>query len=545
MKMTLNRMLKVLALFCVTVMGLATIVATSGDSGDTTATPETPPESGSIYLPSDGAAFVEGDNVSLIAQLDNLESGQTYTYSWVSGIDGEISTSASDTVTTLTAGTHDIILTVYDSSGNTVVSDSVTITVGEKDSSTTNKKPVVSITSPSTTLSFNVGVTILFSGTATDEEDGTLSGSSLVWSSSLDGVLVTGESVSINSATMSIGEHTITLTATDSDGATSSAFIIISIGSTSTAPTVTITSPVSGTEVQAGDTISFIGSATDNDGSAITGTNLEWISSKDGTIGTGGTLIIDSRYVSAIDGPLTEGTHTIYLWATGATGTGQATTSITLANTSPTATIINPPETCPETDTLCKTFAPGVWINFQGSATDPEDGTLSGESLEWKSHIDGLIGTGEILDIKTDNVPALGGAALSDGEHVITLEAKDGWGASGTDSIIITIGSNTPPVPTITYPTTDYTSTTSTGYVTFYGKAEDAEDGSLTSDSMEWYRTDQLDKLTPVEAPGSGLLTTSVRLDLSTFESGTHTITLVATDSHGEIGVTTRNITIP
>ena len=388
-----------------------------------------------------------------------------------------------------------------------------------------------------------MGETITFSGTATDAEDGTLEGSRLTWSSDLDGDMGTGGSISAN--LLSQGEHLVSLGAVDSQGSTSTAFIIITVGDSSSAPQVTITSPVDGASVQAGDTLNLVGTATDFDGTPITGTDLTWISSKDGTLATGGTLEIDTRSVEALNhDPLKEGAHTLYLRAQGSQGTGQASVAVTLTNTPPTVEITNPPETCPDTNTLCRTFAPGEWLNLQGTATDSEDGDLSGSSLIWKSHIDGLLGTGEILDIRTDNVPALGGA-MTPGEHLITLEGKDEWGASGTDTVIITIGVNTPPVPVITYPDADYTSVTSTGYITFYGRGDDAEDGSLTSDDLEWYRSDQSVKITPEEAPGSGLLTSSIRLDISTFEPGEHTITLVARDSRGEMGVVTRKLTVP
>ena len=53
-----------------------------------------------------------------------------------------------------------------------------------------------------------------FNGTAYDFKDGELNETSLSWTSSLDGSLGTGEKVNV---TLSIGTHTITLTATDSE----------------------------------------------------------------------------------------------------------------------------------------------------------------------------------------------------------------------------------------------------------------------------------------------------------------------------------------
>ncbi|MEA2060983.1 MAG: hypothetical protein U9P10_10840 [Thermodesulfobacteriota bacterium] len=532
------------------VLGMAAIIATSGDSGGGSGDAAPPATGVVIDMPADGSAYVHGCTVSFISKLSDPADGETYTYSWISDQDGELGTTTNVTSNALSSGPHEIILTVTDAAGNTVGSDSVNITIGEADTSSdaaSNTPPNADITSPSTLLSFNTGETITFEGTGTDAEDGTLTGDALVWSSDRDGGLGTGASLS--NASLSEGEHTITLTASDTSGSSAMAFIIITVGSSANAPAVIISSPAespSGTyEAKAGDTINFIGSASDFDGSPIADENLEWISSRDGKIGTGSVLSLDTSNIPLKNAPLKEGDHTIYLRASGSAGTGQASIVITLVNTGPAADISNPPKTCPDTNALCQTFAPGEWIDFHGTALDSEDGDLSGDSLEWRSHIDGLLGTGERLSINTDNVQALNNSPMTHGEHIITLMAKDSWGSTGTDSIIINIGENTPPVPSITYPEGDYTSPASTGYVIFFGKAEDAEEGSLTSDTLEWFRSDQANTITPGEAPGSGVLTSSVSLDISSFEAGIHTISLVATDSNGEKGVVTRSITVP
>ena len=58
---------------------------------------------------------------------------------------------------------------------------------------------------------------ILFSGSGIDAEDESLTGASLVWTSDLNGQIGTGETFS---AFLSAGSHVITLTVTDSEGAT-------------------------------------------------------------------------------------------------------------------------------------------------------------------------------------------------------------------------------------------------------------------------------------------------------------------------------------
>ncbi len=58
-------------------------------------------------------------------------------------------------------------------------------------------------------------------GAAYDTEDGALHGTSLVWTSDIDGVLGTGDELWVNASDLTEGTHLVTLTATDSDGASS------------------------------------------------------------------------------------------------------------------------------------------------------------------------------------------------------------------------------------------------------------------------------------------------------------------------------------
>lgn len=87
--------------------------------------------------------------------------------------------------------------------------------------------PMVSITSPSTGLVLSEGQGTSLVGSATDPQDGTLPDASLTWTSSIDGALGTGATVQV--PTLSLGVHTITLTATDSQGNEGQASISISV----------------------------------------------------------------------------------------------------------------------------------------------------------------------------------------------------------------------------------------------------------------------------------------------------------------------------
>jgi hypothetical protein len=90
------------------------------------------------------------------------------------------------------------------------------------------KAPMAFILSPEDHARFFPGQAIWLEGRAFDLEDGTLDDAALRWSSNRDGELGTGK---LLITTLSPGGHTITLTATDSDGARATATIQLSAGS--------------------------------------------------------------------------------------------------------------------------------------------------------------------------------------------------------------------------------------------------------------------------------------------------------------------------
>ena len=83
--------------------------------------------------------------------------------------------------------------------------------------------PTAVITSPAPGLAVHEGTAVSLAGTAADPQDGALGDRALAWSSSIDGALGTGSALEV--ASPSVGVHTITLTATDSDGNTGNASV--------------------------------------------------------------------------------------------------------------------------------------------------------------------------------------------------------------------------------------------------------------------------------------------------------------------------------
>ncbi|MCK5827304.1 PD40 domain-containing protein [Candidatus Bipolaricaulota bacterium] len=88
-------------------------------------------------------------------------------------------------------------------------------------------------------------------------------------------------------------------------------------------------------------------------------------------------------------------------------------------------------------------FTEGETITFCGEATDPEDGSLIGDSLYWTEKLQGAVvpplplGEGEILSVSW----------LSPGGYTITLRATDSDGNSSVASINITVSSVGPAPP--------------------------------------------------------------------------------------------------
>lgn len=90
---------------------------------------------------------------------------------------------------------------------------------GPSGPSSSNEAPSASIMEPESGDSLVAERSITFRGSATDPEDGTLTGASLTWTSSLDQAQV-GTGSEFSTSILSVGHHTITLTATDSEGKT-------------------------------------------------------------------------------------------------------------------------------------------------------------------------------------------------------------------------------------------------------------------------------------------------------------------------------------
>ena len=95
-----------------------------------------------------------------------------------------------------------------------------------------NRAPIVEITYPMDQAVFNEDDEITFVCFGGDEEDGSLIEDAMIWTSSIDGTIGIGRSITRND--LSPGTHSITITATDSQGAEANDSLAIHIKRTTT-----------------------------------------------------------------------------------------------------------------------------------------------------------------------------------------------------------------------------------------------------------------------------------------------------------------------
>lgn len=435
-----------------------------------------------INTPANNASFLQNQSINLTATANDYPDGNiSNNIHWTSTLSGNLGTGNNLTLN-LNPGLHKIKALITDSHGHNN-QDSINVQIDFT-------PPTVAIISPTANSNFWYNNNVTLSGTATDIQDGTLTGTHLQWYSSLQGFLGTGNSLTLN--TLWYGTHTISLKATDNDGANTTVSvqnIVINLGM----PTATITSPLNNSSHFYGNIITFTGTGTDPQDGALSGASLVWTSSLQGNIGTGNTFTLTN---------LVAGTHTIRLTVTDSDNFTHYVerTIIVIPPHNPQISIVTPANNT--------TTINGPVVVLQALAQDFEEGNLPNHRVNWVSSLNGNLGTG--LQKTVTN--------LSIGTHIITATATDTLGATASAAINITVLQNLPNA-TILSPSSNLIYAQGDTII-FSGTATDYEDGTLSGSALTWYSVQQ------------GLLGSGNSLNVSTLNTGSHEIQLIATDNN-------------
>src|SRR5581483_10793526 len=412
--------------------------------------------------------FATGKAITFTATaIDTIDGDRTSTLTWSSNRDGAIGTGGSFTRSNLSVGVHTITASATDANG---LVGTATLTLEVRD----QPAPTVTITAPANNSEVLFGQSAGFTATATDTIDGSIA-SSITWASDRQGVIGTGASISTTS--LALGAHVITASAKNSGNLTGTAQIHMNVAS---GPQLVILGPADGTVYAQGDSVTLSGLAFDFEDGDIT-SRITWTSSRDGSLGTGGTVTTTS---------LSRGVHTITM---SATDNDHHTATVTMS-----VEVVAPPTILIGTPADNALFKRGDVVSFIGFASDPVDGNLT-PSLVWTSSIDGPIGTGGNFTITT----------LHSGTHTITATATNARHFTGRKTITIVV--NDPPVLTITAPAAGARFVQGTP-VALTATATDTEDGTLTS-AIKW------------SSSRDGSLGTGGSLNVTTLSAGVHTIT--------------------
>lgn len=342
-----------------------------------------------INSPLNNDIYIQGESINY-KNIKSVFNGQDIiNEELVSSLDGVIGD-----LNNLSIGQHNITVTVTDTQDLTG-SDTITIEILD---ASTNTRPTLEVLSPSDNSTYTLGTQMIIFIDSNDVEDGHTISDSLVWSSNIDGIFT-------NFANLSVGQHIITATVTDSSGLTAVEIINLNVKKIpSINPNVSIDSPKDGDIFYENDLIMYSSSYDLIEDLEVF--NVKLTSDIDGTLSDLNNLSI--------------GQHTLTLEVT-----YLGSSFGLLHSDSITITIIEAPENT----------APTVQINYpadgstiiQGSlffintGSDAEDGPLP---IIWSSNIDGVV----------DSL-----SNLSVGHHIITASVTDSGGLTASDSVSIDV----------------------------------------------------------------------------------------------------------
>jgi serine protease len=192
------------------------------------------------------------------------------------------------------------------------------------------------------------------------------------WSSDRDGPLTEGSKTSV--PPLSVGNHVITATATDTTGRAGSATVTLKV--VDTPPEVKVVYPLAGMTVTEGSEVSLVGTTMDPDNwQSLPGKDVSWVVKRGASVvheATGHESTVPKASV-------VPGSYTVRFTAGGVTAqTSFTVKAVPPGQHAPKATI-----TKPAGNLSLGTGGGQLSIEFRGRGTDADDGTLSGRRFRW------------------------------------------------------------------------------------------------------------------------------------------------------------------
>lgn len=367
----------------------------------------------------------ENQNIDFYASVSDVDiPSDLLTVTWTSDKDGTLGTSTPNSsgdvlfsYSLLSVNTHTVTMTVTDEIG-TSCTDFISYTVGTP--------PEITLNTPMDGDVFSEGSSITFSATVSDAQDQP-NEVSLDWQ--LNGVSISTQratpsgTASWSDSSLPLGNHTLIVTATDTDGLYDSTQTMFTINGIPSAPEISITPDPATTSDQLTANIDV--ASVDPENSTIS-YSYEWYKNN----------ILQSTYTSAtISSSETTKDDTWKVRITPNDGMANGTTAeaqITISNTSPEITAtINVSGSGNSAELTCV-----------GVASDVDDSIAPSITYEWLDDAGSSLGTANPLQL--DSTMGTNGDNIS-----CIATATDNDGESSTETAVHTITNTPPTAPSI------------------------------------------------------------------------------------------------